>query len=94
MPPTLTITSPRTRKDRYFTRSSSINISGNADDNQQIDKVVWKNSSGVGGTCDGTSSWQANDIPLGLWWNTITLTAIDTSGNTSETSLTVFCWKR
>jgi hypothetical protein len=71
-----------------------VDVSGAAADNEQIEKVVWRNSTGESGVCYGNGNWQATGIPLKNFWNIITVTAVDLAGNTSETSLNVFCWRR
>lgn len=90
--PTVQIESPTTRKS-YFARTNTVTIGGSASDNVDIVKVMWHNSRGESGTCSGTGSWQASNIMLNRWWNTITVTAIDSAGNTSESSLRVFRWR-
>ncbi|MCK5783609.1 MAG: hypothetical protein KAH06_04130, partial [Desulfobacterales bacterium] len=92
--PEVTITMPSVRKF-YFTRDPIINISGTASDNSKVTAVTWSNSTGESETAAGTTAnWSANDIQLAKWWNKITVTATDTSGNESTRRLTVFCWKR
>jgi hypothetical protein len=92
-PPSVEIGSP-TVNNFYFTRSDTVDLNGSAWDNAQVQKVVWRNSTGNSGICYGTDSWSVTDVPLARYWNTITVTAFDDSGNASETSLTVFCWRR
>ncbi len=90
--PTVQITSPTTKKS-YFSRTATVTIGGNASDDVGLAKVIWRNSRGESGTCVGTDNWEASGIELSRWWNTITVTAIDDAGNTSEQSLAVFLWK-
>ncbi len=90
--PSVKITSPTT-KSSYFSRTATVDIGGTASDNSGIDKVVWKNSRGESGTCNGTDTWQASGIKINRWWNTITVTAIDSAGNTETYFLKVFRWK-
>ena len=90
--PTVRILVPTTNS-WYFSRTSEIAMSGTASDNGGIAKVTWRNSSGQSGTCSGTDNWQASGISLNRWWNTITVTAFDKAGNSSQQELRVFRWR-
>jgi hypothetical protein len=90
--PAVKITSPTTRAN-YFARTTTLAIGGTASDDSGTVKVTWRNSRGESGTCNGTDSWQASEIKLNRWWNTITVTAIDKAGNINESSLKVFRWR-
>ena len=90
--PTVKITSPTTKKS-YFSWKPTVNISGLAGDNIGIEKIVWENSSGENGVCEGATNWQASEIPLNRWWNTIKVTAYDKYGNSAQAELTVFRWR-
>jgi len=86
--PNISITSPVS--DDTFT-AASITVSGNASDNEGLDRVEVKVGSGdsvivdVSGT---TASW-SETVTLIKGPNTIYATAVDTSGNYTETSVTV-----
>jgi PGF-CTERM protein len=86
--PNISITSPVS--DDTFT-AASITVSGNASDNECLDRVEVKVGSGdsvivdVSGT---TASW-SETVTLINGPNTIYATAVDTSGLTAETSVTV-----
>jgi hypothetical protein len=89
--PKIDLKSPTT--SRYlFTRSASVSLSGNASDNIGIKEILWNNSKGGKGKASGTSDWNAADIALAKYWNTIIITAIDFSGNKSVYTLYVFSW--
>ena len=90
--PTVQITLPTT-KGFYFSRTSSVNIGGTAGDDTTLTQVIWQNSRGDSGVCNGTSQWQATGIPLDRFWNTITITAVDKAGNTNVKELRVFRWR-
>ena len=90
--PTVQIVSPTTQSS-FFSRTSKITVSGTAADNSGIEKVVWRNSQGESGICNGTRDWQTDEIPLNRWWNTIAVTAFDYAGNSSEQELRVFRWR-
>ena len=91
IPPEINLKSPTT--GRYlFTRSATVSLSGTASDNIGIKEILWNNSKGGNGKVSGTSDWIASDIALAKYWNTITITAIDFSGNKSVYTLNVFSW--
>jgi hypothetical protein len=50
---------------------------------------MWFNDRTGNGKAVGTTSWQANSIPLFTGANVLTFVAFDNAGNTSSTSLTV-----
>jgi hypothetical protein len=51
--------------------------------------VTWNNSRGGSGTATGTTSWNANNIPLQNGVNVITVTAYDAANNPGSDTLTV-----
>lgn len=90
--PTVQITSPTT-KNSYFSRTSIVDIEGAATDNVGIERVEWQNSRGESGSCIGTDKWKVSGIALDRWWNTITITAYDSTGNAAYQELKVFRWR-
>lgn len=82
--PTITITSPTNKSTYmtdYMTDNTSVDLAGTATDDVALDRVTWSSDRGGNGICDGTDSWIVTAIPLCTGTNTITLTAVDTSGN-------------
>lgn len=89
--PAIAITFPTTSTP-YTTTSNTITISGTASDNVGISSVAWvvvSSGSGSGGTANGTKSWTVSGISLQSGTNTITMTAYDKAGNSSQKTLTV-----
>ena len=87
-PPNISITSPVS--DDAFT-AASITVSGAASDNEGLDRVEVKVGSGDSVIVDVsgmTASW-SETVTLIKGPNTIYATAVDTSGNYTETSITV-----
>jgi hypothetical protein len=86
-PPTVAITNP----DSGFLRTkySQIALAGTAGDNIQVDHVSWSNSKGGSGQATGTTQWQIPEVDLSHGSNVITVTAYDTAGNSTSTSITV-----
>jgi poly(3-hydroxybutyrate) depolymerase len=66
-----------------------ISVSGTASDAGGLAAVMWFNDRTGNGKAVGTTSWQANSIPLFTGANVLTFVAFDNAGNTSSTSLTV-----
>lgn len=86
--PTVSITGP-TSAATYGTTFSSINLSGSSSDNVAVSSVTWQNTTnGTSGTASGTNPWFAL-VPLADGSNTIIVTAIDSSGNVSNDTITV-----
>ena len=89
--PELTLTAPTTG-NFYFTKRSYFSLAGTASDNVGVSKVTWAYSNGDQGTADGTDTWSVGRVSLKKWFNTITITAADTAGNTTTKTLTVLRW--
>ena len=85
-PPTLTITSPG--GSTVSTSASTVTFSGTASDNVGVASVTWRTNTGSSGLATGTTHWTAT-IPVLTGSNTVTITATDTSGNTSWRSVVV-----
>ncbi len=86
--PSVTITSPTTAST-YSTTSSSIDLAGSASDKVTITQVTWDNSRGGSGTANGTTSWSVTGIALQSGVNVVTVTALDSTGQSAFTTLTV-----
>ena len=86
-PPTLNIVSPSSTN--LSTSSSSLIVSGTAQDNVVVAAVTWASSNGDSGTAVGTNNWTTPPIPVYIGTTTITIRAKDAAGNTSWRSLTV-----
>jgi hypothetical protein len=87
-PPEVRITSPSS--SFVVVSRSSITLQGTSMDDTKVDRVMWQNDRGGSGQASGTSQWRIDNIRLGRWFNTITVTAYDTSGNQTSTRLLVF----
>lgn len=85
--PTVGITSPSTSST--LTNASSIDLQGTAADDVDVTAVVWSSDRGGSGTCSGTATWRADDVPLASGANVITVTASDAAGNTSAETVTI-----
>jgi|LGVF01.1.fsa_nt_gb PGF-CTERM protein len=85
-PPTIGIKSPSS--DQTFA-AADITVSGSASDNVDVASVEVKLGSGSWTPATGTDSW-SKDVILNLGPNTIYARAIDTSGLTAETLVTVY----
>jgi len=86
--PVITITDP-TSSETYQTSSGTLNITGTAADNVEVARVTWTNDRGGSGTATRITSWAIANIILSEGNNVITVTATDTSGNSSSDTLTV-----
>jgi len=86
--PVITITDP-TSSETYQTSSGTLTIAGTAADNVEVARVTWTNDRGGSGTATGTTSWAIANIILSEGNNVITVTATDTSDNSSSDTLTV-----
>jgi hypothetical protein len=92
-PPEVFVTAP-TSSPIYTNTTGTLNLSGNADDNLGLVQgavagVTWANNQGGGGNATGTTNWSVNGITLLPGTNILSVTATDTSGNSSNATLTV-----
>jgi len=87
-PPTITITAPTT-SDTFDTTVSPLHIEADALDDVGIVSVHWTNQGSFGDGDSGWGSFWYADIPLVSGINVITMTAIDTSGNTASDTITI-----
>jgi hypothetical protein len=87
-PPTVTITSPSS--SYLISSQSKLALEGTAEDNVQIDHVVWSNSRGGSGQATGTTQWQVPEVDLASGFNNITVTAYDAAGNSTSASIWVY----
>ncbi len=87
-PPAVVITSP-VQEESYTSANPTIALSGTASDDRALQQVSWESSTGDRGIASGTESWTIDAIELVEGLNTITVTASDSSGNTSPDTLAV-----
>lgn len=86
--PEVTITVP-TGLTTYLTNTSTLSMAGTASDNVELDSITWSNSAGGTGSASGLTNWTISNIPLAAGENIITITATDTTSNTSTDVITV-----
>ena len=87
--PTVSISSP-TSETTYSTTSSTLSLSGSASDDTTLYSVTWSSDKGGSGTATLTEkTWTISNISLTQGDNLITVTASDSSANSSSDSLTV-----
>jgi hypothetical protein len=88
--PVFTITAPTTGTS-YTATSATITVSGTATDNVGLSQITWSNSRGGSGSVSvsGISANRSFNIALVSGTNVLTLTVLDTSGNTGQKQLTV-----
>jgi hypothetical protein len=86
--PVVTITSP-TSNATYTTEDETVNLGGFASDGGGISSVNWVNDRGGAGLATGRETWFANNIPLALGANEITVTAFDPDNNSGTAILSV-----
>ena len=88
-PPQVLIQVP-TGQPTYNTTLASLNLSGIATDNLNVQTVTWSNAAtGASGTTTGVSSWSVSSIALNQGANAITISATDGVGNVGTATLTV-----
>ncbi len=72
------------------TNKAEIAVSGVASDNNKIKNVSWKTQAGKTGSAEiSGTQWTMNNIPLVKGDNQVTITATDSAGNTSSTTVNV-----
>jgi hypothetical protein len=86
--PTIVVTSP-TAAATYETESATLTVSGTAYDETGLSRIEWMNSAGGSGTATGTGTWSATSVALTIGENVVTVTAYDTSNNSSTDSITI-----
>ncbi|MGC8863548.1 MAG: Ig-like domain-containing protein, partial [Armatimonadota bacterium] len=87
-PPTVVIVSP-TIEPTFTIDAETVTIQGTASDDLAVVNVTWANDQGGSGTCVGTTSWTAQDVPLKFGENQITITASDAAGNSGSDTIIV-----
>ncbi len=88
-PPAITVTSPTTDQT-YTTANGTITISGSAsDDINEITAIAWSNTGGRNETERKTIEWAIPNIKLEKGDNVITVTAMDSVGNTGIATITI-----
>ena len=79
--PTVTITAP-TSSPSTTSAVPFISIGGSAaDPGGTVQTVTWSNDRGGSGTASGTTAWTVADVALQPGTNTLTVSALDSSGN-------------
>src|SRR3989304_5234393 len=72
------------------TNKDNVAVSGVASDDGKIKEVVWKTQDGKTGSAEiSGTQWSIANIPLVKGDNQITITATDSAGNTSSTTVNV-----
>jgi Ca2+-binding RTX toxin-like protein len=66
-----------------------ITLAGTAADAQGIQSIGWSNDRGGSGVAAGTTAWTAANVPLQSGTNVISMTVVDTNGNSSTDTLAV-----
>ncbi len=92
IPPSVTIMHPTT-SHYYVCQSPTLDLSGNASDNVEVQTVSWWYASpytSLIGAATGTSSWSISGIPLSSGWNYIVVNALDSCGNRGSAPLWVY----
>lgn len=85
--PAILITGPKPPPAFTFT-TDTLPLTGTAADVSGVQSVAWTNDRSGSGVATGTTAWSA-DIPLFDGPNRITITALDTVGNGSQTDVLV-----
>jgi parallel beta-helix repeat protein len=89
IPPSITITSPTTGP-QYNTSAAIISLAGTASDNVALESIAWSNNAtGANGVATGLASWSASGIAVRMGLNTITVTAHDSAGYSTSSTLIV-----
>lgn len=86
-PPNITIESPVAKS--YVSTTPTVAISGTANDDRGLSQVTWSSNRGEQGNAAGMEQWSIPAVTLHDGTNTITVTAFDTSGNSSDAILDV-----
>ncbi len=86
--PTVKITFP-TANATLITSAGLLSLEGTAADNTRVTHLFWSNDRGGGGRAFGTTDWFADDIPLQVGVNKITMTAFDGNGNVGSATIQV-----
>ncbi len=88
-PPASSISTPSADSVVQST-AGTITLGGTASDNLQVDSVTWTNlATGESGTASGTGVWSVSNVSLVTGDNLITVTATDSVGNASSSTITV-----
>lgn len=87
-PPIVTITSP-VSDATFVTSLTAAVLGGTAADNLDVARVTWSNNRGGSGTATGTNAWNGGLVTLQEGANVVTVTARDTTGNTSTDVITI-----
>ena len=87
-PPSIMIAAP-VATGTYETTNNSVVMSGTATDDNGVSQVKWSSSRGGNGTATGTATWSIGSIPLYEGTNVLSVTAYDTTGQSTGKSIDV-----
>ncbi len=85
-PPSVSITVPA---GGYVSETDKVDIGGIAMDDVAVASVSWSSSSGEKGSASGNETWSVSGIPLSEGENTVTVEAVDSSGNSGSAELLI-----
>jgi hypothetical protein len=89
--PQIVILSPSPSEDGspWQVTEAVLNISGSATDDREVAKVSWSANGNLEGAAIGTERWSVAGISLAEGLNTISIQALDASGNIGTASLAI-----
>ncbi len=87
-PPSIYILTP-TSEPNFVTSEPNITLSGIADDNIALSKVIFSTNTGNGGIALGTNEWTISNLNLEYGDNIIDITAIDACDNKTTATITI-----
>ena len=87
-PPSITITAP-VATGTYTSATGGVTMTGTAMDDKGISQIKWSNSLGGNGTATGTTDWSTGSISLSEGTNVLSVTALDTTGQSTSKSIEV-----
>ena len=92
-PPTISCAPPP--PNETDTSIATVSLSGTASDDHGLAQVIWENSMGGGGTAANSSgdwrSWAIDDVSLSPGINVVTVSVIDSIGQSSSVVLNITC---
>ncbi len=87
--PLVSIKNP-TSLSRYTTAVNHVSISGvSSDTTSGIGSVTWNSNKGYHGTASGKDNWSISNINLSIGDNIITVTSVDSAGNSGTDTITI-----
>jgi hypothetical protein len=79
----------RSHGKTFTTSSGTIRLSGFADDDLAVARVMWSDDRGGGGLATGTSQWVTETIALRKGTTTFVVAAVDGNGQSASDAITV-----